>query len=105
MKKKEEIRALEESMQVGMPGYFQQQCPPLDPDVPMVIQRSIQSISGNPGPKIPAGNPARFHCGEVNCSIQSYAPALHPLRRFGITQVLVCTLSSHLSGKNLYNLA
>ena len=26
-----------------------------------------------------------------NCSLQSYVPALHPLRKYGITDVLVCT--------------
>lgn len=64
--KKEEIRALEES-------YAKLECPVISnnsahrwtPDVPMVIQRSTRASPGNPGPKIPAGNPARFHCGEV----------------------------------------
>ena len=81
-------------------------CPPLDPRCPHghseVNPEHLQVIQAQ---KIPAGNPARFHCGEVNCSIQSYAPALHPLRRFGITQVLVCTYQAIWAGKNLYNLA
>lgn len=32
-----------------------------------------------------------FIAVKSNCSIQSYVPALHPLREYGITKVLACT--------------
>jgi aspartate-semialdehyde dehydrogenase len=32
-----------------------------------------------------------FYCCQANCSIQSYVPALSPLRKFGIKQIIVCT--------------
>ena len=32
-----------------------------------------------------------FIAVKSNCSLQSYVPALHPLRGYGITDVLVCT--------------
>ncbi|MCL2227535.1 MAG: aspartate-semialdehyde dehydrogenase [Oscillospiraceae bacterium] len=92
--KKEEIKALEAA-------YAKAECPVISnnsahrwtPDVPMVI---------------PEVNPEHAHviesqrkrlrtkCGFIavksNCSIQSYVPALHPLKdRFGLARVLVCT--------------
>ena len=104
--KKEEIRALEESY-VGMPGYFQQQCPPLDPRCPHGHSRGQSRASpGNPGPKIPAGNPARFHCGEVqlfHSILRPRAASPAPLRHNTGAGLY---LSSHFWGrKNLYNLA
>lgn len=91
--KKEEIRALEES-------YAKLECPVISnnsahrwtPDVPMVIPEvnpeHLQVIQAQ---KSRLGTRRGFIAVKSNCSIQSYAPALHPLRRFGITQVLVCT--------------
>ena len=32
-----------------------------------------------------------FIAVKSNCSIQSYVPALHPLRGFGLEKILVCT--------------
>ncbi|EKC79098.1 aspartate semialdehyde dehydrogenase, partial [human gut metagenome] len=32
-----------------------------------------------------------FIAVKSNCSIQSYVPALHPLKEYGITKVLACT--------------
>ena len=101
--KKEEIRALEES-------YAKLECPVISnnsahrwtPDVPMVIPAS----PGNPGPKIPAGNPARFHCGEVqlfHSILRPRAASPAPLRHNTGAGLY---LSSHFWGrKNLYNLA
>ena len=61
---------------------------------------------GNPGPKIPAGYPARFHCGEVkmfHSILRPRAASPAPLRHNTDTGLY---LSSHLwGGKNLYNLA
>lgn len=37
------------------------------------------------------GTKRGFVAVKSNCSLQSYVPALHPLRGYGITDVLVCT--------------
>ena len=37
------------------------------------------------------GTQRGFIAVKSNCSIQSYAPALHPLLKYGIDKVLVCT--------------
>lgn len=37
------------------------------------------------------GTTKGFIAVKSNCSLQSYVPALHPLRSFGVTRVLVCT--------------
>ena len=91
--KKDEIRALEES-------YAKLECPVISnnsahrwtPDVPMVIPEvnpeHIQVIQDQ---KKRLGTQRGFIAVKSNCSIQSYAPALHPLRPFGLEKVLVCT--------------
>ncbi len=37
------------------------------------------------------GTTRGFIAAKSNCSLQSYVPALHPLRKYGLEQVLVCT--------------
>ena len=37
------------------------------------------------------GTKRGFIAVKSNCSLQSYVPALHPLREYGITKCLVCT--------------
>ena len=37
------------------------------------------------------GTKRGFIAVKSNCSLQSYVPALHPLRKYGITKCLVCT--------------
>ena len=91
--KKEEIKALEEA-------YARHECPVVSnnsahrwtADVPMVVPEI------NPGhlEVIPAqrrrlGTRRGFIAVKSNCSIQSYVPALSPLREFGIEKILVCT--------------
>ena len=91
--KKEEIRALEEA-------YAQLECPVVSnnsahrwtPDVPMVVPEinpeHIQVIEAQ---RKRLGTKRGFIAVKSNCSIQSYVPALHPLRSFGLERVLVCT--------------
>ncbi|MBQ8670774.1 MAG: aspartate-semialdehyde dehydrogenase [Oscillospiraceae bacterium] len=91
--KKDEIRALEER-------YAKLECPVmsnnsahrLTPDVPMI------SPEINPGQmevvaaqKQRLGTKRGFISVKSNCSLQSYVPAMHPLKEFGITKTLVCT--------------
>ena len=91
--KKEEIQALEEA-------YAKHECPVVSnnsahrwtPDVPMVVPEinpeHIQVIEAQ---RKRLGVQRGFIAVKSNCSLQSYVPALHPLREFGLEQVLVCT--------------
>lgn len=90
---KPETKALEER-------YAKLECPVMSnnsahrgtPDVPMIIPE----INGHHAQVIEAqrrrlGTKRGFIAVKSNCSLQSYVPALHPLRDFGITNVLACT--------------
>ena len=101
--KKEEIRALEER-------YAKLECPIMSnnsahrftPDVPMMIPE----INDDHAEIIAAqrkrlGTKRGIIAVKSNCSLQSYVPALHPLRSFGITKVLACTYQAISgAGKN-----
>jgi aspartate-semialdehyde dehydrogenase len=91
--KKEEIRALEEA-------YAKAECPVVSnnsahrftPDVPMVIPEvNPQHLDIIDSQKKRLGTKRGFIAVKSNCSIQSYVPALSPLRSYGIKQVLACT--------------
>ena len=91
--KKEEIRALEEA-------YAKLECPVVSnnsahrwtPDVPMVIPEvNPEHLAVLEAQKARLGTKRGFIAVKSNCSIQSYAPALHPLRSYGLERVLVCT--------------
>ena len=91
--KKEEIQALEEA-------YARHECPVVSnnsahrwtSDVPMVVPEinpeHIQVIEAH---RKRLGVERGFIAVKSNCSLQSYVPALHPLRGFGLEKVLVCT--------------
>ncbi len=91
--KKDEILALEEA-------YAKLECPVISnnsanrftPDVPMVVPEinpeHIEIISAQ---RKRLGTKRGFIAVKSNCSIQSYVPALHPLRKYGIKAVLACT--------------
>ncbi|MCD7730942.1 MAG: aspartate-semialdehyde dehydrogenase [Oscillospiraceae bacterium] len=92
--KKDEIKALEER-------YAKAECPVVSnnsahrftPDVPMVVPEinpdHIQIIEAQ---RKRLGTKKGFVAVKSNCSLQSYVPALHPLKdEFGIDRVLVCT--------------
>ena len=91
--KKEEIQALEEA-------YARHECPVVSnnsahrwtSDVPMVVPEinpeHIQVIEAQ---RKRLGVERGFIAVKSNCSLQSYVPALHPLRGFGLEKVLVCT--------------
>lgn len=91
--KKEEIRALEEA-------YAKAECPVVSnnsahrftPDVPMVIPEvNPEHLDVIESQKKRLGTKKGFIAVKSNCSIQSYVPALSPLRAYGIKQVLACT--------------
>lgn len=91
--KKEEILALEEA-------YARHECPVVSNnsahrwtgDVPMVIpELNPEHLEVIPAQRKRLGTKNGFIAVKSNCSIQSYVPALHPLRVFGLEKVLVCT--------------
>ena len=91
--KKEEIRALEER-------YAKMECPIVSnnsahrwtDDVPMVVpEMNPEHLAVIESQRKRLGTKRGFIAVKFNCSIQSYAPALHPLRKYGLEKVLVCT--------------
>ena len=61
-------------------------------DVPMVVpEMNPEHLAVIPAQRARLGTRRGFIAVKSNCSIQSYAPALHPLMQFGIEKVLVCT--------------
>ena len=62
------------------------------PDVPMIIPEvNADHAAIIDAQKKRLGTERGFISVKSNCSIQSYVPALSPLRKFGITEVLACT--------------
>ena len=92
--KKDEIMALEEA-------YARAECPVISnnsahrwtPDVPMVVpELNPEHINVLEYQRKRLGTSRGFIAVKSNCSIQSYVPALHPLKEeFGISRVLACT--------------
>ncbi len=91
--KKDEIKALEEA-------YAKAECPVMSnnsanrgtPDVPMIIPE----INADHAEIIKAqrkrlGTKKGFISVKSNCSLQSYVPAIHPLKELGVNKVLACT--------------
>jgi aspartate-semialdehyde dehydrogenase len=91
--KKEEIRALEER-------YAKLECPIVSnnsahrwtEDVPMVVPEiNAEHLAVIEAQRNRLGTKRGFIAVKSNCSLQSYVPALHPLLKYGLDQVLVCT--------------
>ncbi len=91
--KKDEIKALEEL-------YAKHECPVMSnnsahrftDDVPMIIPEiNDDHMEIVQAQRKRLGTKKGFISVKSNCSIQSYVPALNPLRKFGITKVLACT--------------
>lgn len=95
--KKDEILALEEN-------YARHECPVISnnsanrwtPDVPMVVPEiNADHIKVIDAQRRRLGTKRGFIAVKSNCSIQSYVPALHPLKeKFGLKRVLACTYQS-----------
>ena len=91
--KKEEIKALEER-------YAKLECPVVSnnsahrwtEDVPMVVPEiNPDHIKVIDDQRKRLGTKRGFIAVKSNCSLQSYIPALHPLKKYGIDSALVCT--------------
>lgn len=101
--KKEEIRALEEK-------YAKLECPVVSnnsanrwtDDVPMVVPEiNADHLSIIEAQKKRLGTKRGFIAVKSNCSLQSYIPALQPLKRYGLGDILVCTYQAISgAGKN-----
>ncbi|MBQ3053930.1 MAG: aspartate-semialdehyde dehydrogenase [Clostridia bacterium] len=91
--KKDEIRALEEA-------YAKAECPVISnnsahrhtDDVPMIVPEiNPEHAEIIDAQKKRLGTKRGFIAVKSNCSLQSYVPALHPLMKYGIKNVLACT--------------
>ena len=91
--KKDEIKVLEER-------YAKLECPVVSnnsahrwtSDVPMVVpELNPEHLEVIEAQRKRLGTKRGFIAVKSNCSLQSYIPALHPLREFGLKNVLVCT--------------
>ena len=91
--KKEEIRTLEER-------YAKAECPVVSnnsahrwtDDVPMVVpEMNPQHLEVIASQRQRLGTKRGFIAVKSNCSLQSYVPALHPLKKYGLERALVCT--------------
>lgn len=91
--KKDEIKALEEM-------YAKAECPVVSnnsanrytSDVPMIVpELNPEHTEIIEAQRKRLGTKRGFVSVKSNCSLQSYVPALHPLKQFGIDSVLACT--------------
>ena len=91
--KKDEIRALEEA-------YAKAECPVISNnsahrhtgDVPMIVpELNPEHAEIIEAQRKRLGTKRGFVSVKSNCSLQSYVPALHPLLKYGVKDVLVCT--------------
>ncbi|MDR1674826.1 MAG: aspartate-semialdehyde dehydrogenase [Oscillospiraceae bacterium] len=90
---KDDIKALELA-------YAKLECPVISnnsahrgtPDVPMIIPEiNPEHTEIIHAQRKRLGTKKGFIAVKSNCSIQSYVPAVHPLRHFGVTDILACT--------------
>ena len=90
---KAKIRALEEAYaKKDVPVVSNNSAHRFTPDVPMVIpeinDNHIEVIASQ---KARLGTKRGFIAVKSNCSLQSYVPLLHPLKKYGIQEAVVCT--------------
>jgi aspartate-semialdehyde dehydrogenase len=90
---KDETRGLEEAYaKAETPVVSNNSAHRQTPDVPMILPEvNAEHLAVIPVQRRRLGTTRGFITVKPNCSIQSYVPALHPLREFGIEKVFVCT--------------
>ncbi len=103
--KKDEIRALEEA-------YAKAECPVISnnsahrhtDDVPMIVPEiNPEHAEIIEAQKKRLGTKRGFVAVKSNCSLQSYVPALHPLMKYGIKNVLACTYQAISGAGKTFN--
>lgn len=101
---KDATRALEERIaKMECPVVSNNSAHRFTPDVPMVVPEiNPEHIKVIEAQKKRLGTETGFIAVKSNCSLQSYVPALHPLReKFGVEKALVCTYQAISgAGKN-----
>ena len=103
--KKDEIKALEETYaKAEIPVVSNNSANRWTPDVPMVIPEiNDDHIRVIEDQRRRLGTQYGFIAVKPNCSIQSYVPALTPLRKFGIKQVLATTYQAISGAGKTFN--
>ena len=103
--KKDEIRALEEK-------YAKAECPIVSnnsahrftEDVPMVIPEiNADHIKIIDAQRKRLGTKRGFVAVKSNCSLQSYVPAINPLKELGVNKVLACTYQAISGAGKTFN--
>ena len=90
---KAKIRALEEAYaKMEVPVVSNNSAHRFTSDVPMVIPEiNDDHLEVIPAQRKRLGTKRGFIAVKSNCSLQSYVPLLHPLKKYGIKQAAVCT--------------
>lgn len=91
--KKDEIRALEENYaRHEIPVVSNNSAHRFTDDVPMVIPEiNPEHVEVIAAQRKRLGTKRGFIAVKSNCSLQSYVPLLHPLKKYGIVNATVCT--------------
>ena len=90
---KAKIKALEEAYaKREVPVVSNNSAHRFTPDVPMIIPEvNPEHLDVIEAQRQRLGTTRGFIAVKSNCSLQSYVPLLHPLKKFGIKQAAVCT--------------
>ncbi|MDD4715588.1 MAG: aspartate-semialdehyde dehydrogenase [Oscillospiraceae bacterium] len=90
---KESVRALEEQLaKYECPVVSNNSAHRFTPDVPMVVPEiNPEHLEVIAAQRKRLGVRRGLIAVKSNCSLQSYVPALHPLRQYGLERILVCT--------------
>lgn len=90
---KERTKALEEKYaRLEIPVVSNNSAHRGTPDVPMIIPEvNASHIEVIPAQKKRLGTERGFIAVKSNCSLQSYVPLLHPLKKYGIKSAVACT--------------
>lgn len=90
---KDEVRALEDHYaKAETPVVSNNSAHRWTPDVPMLLPEvNAGHLGVIDAQRRRLGTRRGFIVVKPNCSIQSYVPALHPLREFGVEKIFVCT--------------
>ena len=103
--KKDEIKALEEAYaKAEIPVVSNNSANRWTPDVPMVIPEINDShLEVIEAQRKRLGTKRGFIAVKPNCSIQSYVPALTPLRKYGIKEVVATTYQAISGAGKTFN--
>jgi len=103
--KKDEIKALEEAYaKTETPVVSNNSAHRWTPDVPMVIPEiNPEHLEVIEAQKKRLGTKRGFIAVKPNCSIQSYVPALTPLRKYGIKEVVATTYQAISGAGKTFN--